>query len=264
MTFTRPVPDRPFAARVRQVSTDAPMQWLTAGWQDFKAAPMASLAYGMIFVVAGLVMLWALYAANLMYLFVPLATGFMLIGPAATLGFYAISRDLERGQQGSFTNAVLAFREHPSSLLYMGFALLCMEMLWMRLAELLFALTFPSVGGANFGSLVMVTFTTPGGLVFLFTSFGLGALMAALTFAGAAFALPLIYDRDISMVEAIATSWTAVEMNIQPMLRWAVMLAALTAVGMIAGIVGLAITLPLCGHATWHAYRAVIRPEGQA
>jgi uncharacterized membrane protein len=45
---------------------------------------------------------------------------------------------------------------------------------------------------------------------------------------------------------------------------WAVLLVALTAVGMVAGFVGLAVTLPLAGHATWHAYRAVIRPEGSA
>jgi len=36
----------------------------------------------------------------------------------------------------------------------------------------------------------------------------------------------------------------------------------LTVVGMAAFYVGLVITLPLAGHATWHAYRAVIRPDG--
>lgn len=38
-------------------------------------------------------------------------------------------------------------------------------------------------------------------------------------------------------------------------------LVLLTAAGMAAGIIGLAVTLPLAGHATWHAYRAVIRPD---
>lgn len=42
---------------------------------------------------------------------------------------------------------------------------------------------------------------------------------------------------------------------------WAVLLVVLTAVGMAACYVGLAITLPLAGHATWHAYKAVINPQ---
>jgi uncharacterized membrane protein len=42
---------------------------------------------------------------------------------------------------------------------------------------------------------------------------------------------------------------------------WAAMLVVLTVAGMAIGFVGLVVTLPLAGHATWHAYRAVIRPQ---
>jgi uncharacterized membrane protein len=100
--------------------------------------------------------------------------------------------------------------------------------------------------------------------LFLAATLAMGAVIAALTFAGAAFALPLLLHRPMGMVEAVATSWTAVGMNLPAMTVWAVLLVALTAVGMVAGFVGLAVTLPLAGHATWHAYRAVIRPEGSA
>jgi uncharacterized membrane protein len=43
---------------------------------------------------------------------------------------------------------------------------------------------------------------------------------------------------------------------------WAAMLVVLTVAGMALFFVGLVVTLPLAGHATWHAYRAVIRKEG--
>jgi uncharacterized membrane protein len=86
---------------------------------------------------------------------------------------------------------------------------------------------------------------------------------AATVFAGAAFALPILLDRPVGMVEAVTTSWTAAEMNVPAMVVWATLLVALTAAGMAAGFVGLAVTLPVAGHATWHAYRAVIRSEDE-
>src|SRR5271156_1095663 len=101
---------RPFADRVARVTADAPFTWLAAGWRDFRASLAVSLTYGLIFVLAGALLTWALYAANVFYLFVPLATVFMLGGPAATLGLYAISRALEAGRKPSLSTALLAFR----------------------------------------------------------------------------------------------------------------------------------------------------------
>jgi uncharacterized membrane protein len=255
---------RPFAGRVVRVPAGAPLTWLAAGWRDFTASPGASLAYGMIFVLAGIVLAGALFAANMIYLFVPLATGFLLVGPAATLGFYAISRDLEAGRKPTLAGALLAYRTNPGPMLYVGFALLSLFLVWLRLAQLVFALTFPSAIGFDVQSLLHATLFTGDGQLFLLTTLAMGAVMAALAFAGAAFALPLLLDRPVGMVEAVATSWTAVEVNLPAMAVWAVLLVVLTAVGMALGFVGLAVTLPLAGHATWHAYRAVIRPEGSA
>ena len=64
---------RPYADQVQHVSADAPFTWLAAGWRDLCASPGASLAYGLIFVAAGLVLAVSLIAANMIYLFVPLA-----------------------------------------------------------------------------------------------------------------------------------------------------------------------------------------------
>jgi len=254
-------PRRPFADRVRQVTTDEPFRWLAAGWADFRRAPGVDIAYGLIFVAAGLALAAALAAANMIYLFVPLAAGFMLVGPAATLGFYAVSRDLERGARPSLGRALLAFRVNPAPLFYIGLALLYLLLLWVRLAQLAYALSFTGTLGTDLRSVLDATLFTGDGRAFLAISVVMGAVMAALTFAGGAFALPLVLDRPVGMVEAVATSWTAAMASVPAMLVWAVMLVLLTAAGMAAGFVGLAVTLPLAGHATWHAYRAVIRPE---
>jgi uncharacterized membrane protein len=42
------------------------------------------------------------------------------------------------------------------------------------------------------------------------------------------------------------------------MFTWALMIAALVVVGFLLGFVGLAVTLPIVGHASWHAYRDLV------
>ena len=79
-------------------------------------------------------------------------------------------------------------------------------------------------------------------------------------FAGGAFALPMLIDRDVGAGEAMTTSFTAVAMNLCAMAVWAIILVALVAVGMAVFFVGLIVALPIAGRAAWHAYKATIRP----
>jgi uncharacterized membrane protein len=253
-------PALPYADRVRRVSSDQPFRWLAAGWRDFLAAPLASLAYGGLFVIVGLLLTLGLWRAHTIYMLLPLAAGFMILGPALTLGFQAISRDLEQGERPSFAGALLAWRANAGPIFYAGLAFMFLFLLWLRLTELLFALTFPDTAGPDAQSLLNATFT-PNGLTFLGLFLALGAGIAMLAFAGGAFALPMLLERRVGMAEAIATSFTAVMLNLRTMALWAAMLVVLTGAGMAAFGIGLAITLPLAGHATWHAYRAVIRPD---
>lgn len=253
-------PFRAFADRVNQVPATAPFAWLAAGAAGFRASLGPSLCYGAIFVVAGFVLTGALFVANIMYLFVPLATGFMLVGPAATIGFYAIARDLEAGRRPGFGSAIMAFRANPGPMFSLGLALVAVFTIWLRLSELVVAVTFPAIA-LDIALLLQTVLHTPEGHYFLLGTLGMGAVLAALVFAGAAFALPLLLDRRIGMIEAIATSWTAVEANIPAMIVWAACLVVMTAVGMALGFVGLAVSLPIAGHATWHAYRATIRTD---
>ena len=60
------------------------------------------------------------------------------------------------------------------------------------------------------------------------------------------------------MFTAIATSVTAVKENPGPMLFWAVLVVGFAGAGLITLYLGLIVTLPLIGHATWHAYRDLV------
>jgi len=251
-------PSLPYAYRVPVVD---PVRWLAAGARDLMAAPVASLCYGLLFVIAGYVLTFGLWRIHSIYLLLPLVSGFMLLGPALTLGFQAISRDLERHGRPSLAGALLAWRANAGPIFYAGLAFMFLFLVWFRLAELVFALSFPDVIGMDGSSVIHATLFTAEGQTFLALFVGLGAGMAVLAFAGGAFALPMLLDRNVGMSEAVATSFTAVMLNLRTMALWAALLVVLTVAGMAVFYVGLAVTLPLAGHATWHAYRDVIRSD---
>ena len=100
---------------------------------------------------------------------------------------------------------------------------------------------------------------TEDGLIFLAVGTVVGGVMASIAFAAGAFSLPLLLDRKVGVLEALVTSVVAVVLNAPAMVVWAALVVLFAAAGLALGYVGLAVTLPLLGHATWHAYRAVIR-----
>lgn len=85
-----------------------------------------------------------------------------------------------------------------------------------------------------------------------------GALVAALAFSLAVVSLPMLMDRKVDLITAIMTSLWVVRENPLPMLVWAILIAVLGFVGMLAWFVPLVIIFPVLGHATWHAYRDLV------
>ncbi len=244
--------------QIRRVPVDRPWVWLAAGWRDIVAAPGPSLAYGLIPVVAGwlaiLLMLWL----DLPYLMLPLSAGFFFVGPFIAVGLYEISRRLELNHVVDGETTLLAWRRNPEQIALMGVLLLLFHLAWMRAAQLLFAIfewrTVPS-----WDRFMDLVWTSSKSLPFLALGVGVGALLAAAVFAIGAFSIPYLLDRRTSnMFEAIATSVAAVRLNLRPMLLWALLIVFLVALGMVPGLLGLVVTLPLVAHATWHAYRDIV------
>jgi uncharacterized membrane protein len=46
--------------------------------------------------------------------------------------------------------------------------------------------------------------------------------------------------------------------NVPAMIVWGVTIVVLTGLGFALAFVGLAVAVPVIGHATWHAYRALV------
>lgn len=253
-----PLAGLPWADRINTVSTDDVVGWLRAGWADLRLAGWVSIAYGLIFVVAGFAITGGLVLAGLPYLVTPMIGGFLLVAPLLAMGLYDISHRIEEGRRPSFPRALLAWRSNGFHIMTAGLVLMLYLMIWARLAVLIFALFFPYQTMSLEGFLEAAT--SRDGLLFLVFGTLVGFVLATLAFVTTVITLPLMLDRRTDVFSAAVASVIAVARNPRPMALWAALIAVLVFGAGLLGLVGLAVTLPLVGHASWHAYRALLRP----
>jgi len=256
MTETVPVFATP-SPRIRLVPVDRPWTWLSKGWSDLAHAPQVSLVYGAVLVALSFALTLGLYLADLLYLLLPLAAGFMLLAPALAVGLYDTSRRLAAGELCSIETALNAWRRSPGQIASLGLILMFCHLVWVRIATLLYPLFFEGPN-PRLADLPNVLFFSPAGLPFLVTGTLIGGVLAVFVFALAAVSFPMVIDRDVSTITAVATSFAAVRNNWRPMALWAALITVFTAVGIALFYVGLAVALPLIGHATWHCYKDVV------
>jgi uncharacterized membrane protein len=248
--------------RVRRIELDRPWSWLAAGWRDLRGAPGVSLAYGVLFAVLGYLITLGLWLAGMAFLILPMVCGFLIVGPLLAVGLYEVSRRLGAGEPVSLAATILAWQRNPGQIGLMGVVLLLFLFFWIRLAALIFMLFF-GLAPPSFGDLFAQTFLDPGALPFLIVGTAVGGVLAVVAFAISAISIPYLLDRpEANVFTAIATSVTAVRENPGPMLFWAVLIVVFAAAGLVTLYVGLILTLPLIGHATWHAYRDLVEHPG--
>lgn len=244
--------------RVRKVELDRPWVWLAAGWRDLRRAPHVSLAYGVIFAAVGYALTFGLWWIGLTYVVLPMICGFIIVGPLLAVGLYDVSRRLDGGEPVSLRTALLAWGRNASQIGLMGIILMLLLFAWIRIAALLFML-FYGLAPPSLESLVADTFLSPEGLPFLITGTIIGAVLAGLAYAISVISIPLLLDRsDANVISAIAASFVAVRENPATLAFWAVLIAGFAGAGLITLYVGLVVTLPLIGHASWHAYRDLV------
>lgn len=242
---------------IKTVTVDDSAQWLARGWSDLMAAPGVSLSYGAAFVVVAYAIFFGLDALGMGSLVLPISAGFMLIAPFAAIGLYDVSRRHAAGEPVSLAGAFATFARRSDQLLIVGLALMIMMLSWFMIALLLFA-TFYHAAPPSMATFISDILTAPQAPLFLLVGTLVGGTIAAAVFAVSALSLPMLVERDVSAVHAMACSVRAVARNWRVMIGWAAMIVLVTGFGMTTFFLGLAITLPLVGHASWHAYQAMV------
>ncbi len=247
---------------IRDVSIEAPWDWLNAGWRDMWVHPHVSLLYGVLSFVVAIALLVGISFAGMQSLILALAGGFLLIGPAIAVALYEISRRIETGERVTVLATLLVGAKAPGQLGFLGAVLAFFYFVWLETALLLFMLfmggnvTFPPA--SKFVSMLLYE---PNGLGLLVVGTFVGAVLAASVFSMSVVSVPLLMTQRIDTISAIYISVESVRLNIRPMALWAALVAATTGVGLVTCFVGLIVTFPLLGHASWHAFRDVIQTD---
>ena len=246
---------------IRKITTTDLKDALAEGIDDFWAVPTHAIFLSIIYPVVALV-LAQLTLNNLLQLFFPLAAGFALIGPVATLGLYELSRRREQGLDLAWTHAFDV--RHSASIggiLELGAVLAIIFLLWIAAAQVIYIATFGDAPPESIPNFLRQVFTTPEGWTLIVVGNGVGFLFAVLVLIISVVSFPLLLDRDIGAVAAVVTSVKVVLKNPVTMAMWGLIVAGLLLIGSLPLFIGLAIVMPVLGHSTWHLYRKVVEPD---
>lgn len=187
-------PTHRILADVRDITTEHPLCWLSAGWLDLRRAPAASIGYGVLFVIASYLVTLLVVLNQWFFLLLPLLGGFFLVAPALASGFYEISRRLERGEQPSLVHALTAVRRNPFHLTTLGAFLAVVLLAWILVANLIFAGLAAGIT-PSFGNALGYLFSLQI-LPMLVVGTAVGTVFALVVFALSALSSPMLVDRD--------------------------------------------------------------------
>lgn len=241
---------------IRSVGFGAPFLWIARGFSDLKACPVASLFYGFCFTAMGLLVTFVFEHA---YQYTSaVTTGFLLLAPFFAMGLYELSRRRELGQACALAPTLTVWRRNAGNIAVFAAVLTVIFLIWARASLVVFAIFYtremPNLSGFLSQVLSMEN------LEFLLVYCGVGFVFALLVFAVSVVSIPLMLDRNQDAITSMLASIRALAENPMPLLVWAALIIGLTLFGFMSFHIGLAVLMPVIGHATWHAYRDLVEP----
>jgi uncharacterized membrane protein len=253
-----------FLPPVRPVALDQPLQWLALGFKDFSRSPWLSTLHGLVLAVWGALITWL--AHDRFWLLAGSLSGFLVIAPVLATSLYAMSRAMERGEKVDFQLLVqtwlqwqLRFRRQPESywsLIRFGLLLALAATGWVITSSALITLLAPAPIRTPMDFIHHVVLSQDHVLFELWL--GLGGLMAAPVFASSVISMPLLLDRQVSVLQAVLSSWKTVLTHPLPMAFWAFLIMGFSLLGIFSLFLGLILIVPMLGHGSWHAYRQLL------
>jgi uncharacterized membrane protein len=247
------------APTIRKIGARDLGEALRKGFEDFGAYRSDVIFLCITYAVVGLVLARLAFGMDMLPLIFPLASGFALIGPIAGIGLYEMSRRREQGMQASWANAFDVLKAPAvGGVLVLAIVLVATFLIWQAVAWEIYRLTMGPAVPASIGAFLHDVFFTAGGREMIVLGVGAGFLFAVFALSISLVSFPLLLDRDVGLDTAIATSIRAVRTNPGPAALWGLIVAAGLVLGSIPLFIGLVVTVPVLGHATWHLYRKLV------
>lgn len=249
----------PAPSDIRKIGPSDLKDALLKGLADFNEKPSHLIILAIIYPLAMLVAINVAAGYELLPLVFPLVSGFALIGPFAAVGLYDMSKQREEGQEISWEHAFNIFRSHSIfSIVKLSVLLLVIYFAWLGAAFIVYRMIFGSAVPVSIAGFVSQVLTTPDGWALIVVGCGVGFVFALVVLAISAVSFPLLVDRDVGTTAAVQTSVRVFMANPLTMLQWGLVVTGLLLIGSVPLFVGLAVVMPVLGHATWHLYRKAV------
>ena len=248
--------------QVRKIGPRDCFAALAEGFDDFLAMPSHVAFLGLFYVVAGLVLGSLSSLGGALQLLFPMASGFALVGPVVALGLYELSRRRELGLGANWRDAFVVVRSPAlPAILALGLLLMAIFAAWIGSAEALYLWLYGPDAPTSTGVFLIDVLTSSRGWLLIGFGGAVGFCFAALALCLSIVSFPLLLDRDVGLVVAIETSLRTVRMNPTAVALWGLIVATLLVLGSLPLFIGLAVVMPVLGHATWRLYRKAIERD---
>lgn len=244
---------------IRKIAAADVWQALRAGWSDFLTIPTQLIFLCILYPIMGLLAAHAATDESVLPLLFPLLAGLTLLGPVLAVGIYELSRRREAGLPVSWLNAFDVLRS-PSILgiVAIGLMLLAIFIAWIVAAKLILLATVGADAAGSAEAFRHMVFETSEGAELIVIGNLVGFLFAVSVLALTAVSVPMLLDREVSPVLAVQTSLRVIRANPIAMALWGLIVAVSLLIASIPLFIGLAVAMPVLGHATWHLYRRVV------
>ncbi len=235
---------------------------LDKGIDDFKAKPTHLFFLAVIYPVATFLGYLVVSNHNLMPLVFPLMAGLVLIGPFVGIAMEEMSHHRERGMDMSWGHAFNFFEEPAAKDIgILGALIVALFLGWVAMANTIYVMTVGdawSTGTMAVQDFVTAVLTTHQGWMLILIGNAVGLMFAIVSLAIGAISFPMLLDKPVGLATAVETSIRAVMANPIPLAAWGIFVAVSLLVSALPLLVGLAVMVPVLGHATWHLYRKIV------